>query len=216
MSKNNVPYVSTNFLNRLPYYLKALKSLKAKNNQYVNSQELSLMLGYNKEQVKKDLQIVSSDSGKPKVGRDINTLINDIDTFLGYNNTSDAVIVGIGHLGTAFMNYPGFKDWGLNILAGFDINPELIGTEINGKPIFGMDRLLNLIPRLNAHIAILCVPSSAANEVASLLVKAGIKAIWNYAGEVINVGDDIIVENVNLASSLAVLSHKLKNKLNKQ
>lgn len=153
--------------------------------------------------------------GKPKIGRSIKELISDINDFLGYNNTTDAIIVGIGHLGTAFLNYPGFNDLGLNIVAGFDIDPTLFGRLINGKIIYNMSRLENVVRQTKVRIAILTTPSSASNEVAKKLVKCGIKAIWNFSPMVLDVPEDIIVENVNLASSLAVLSHKL-NKILKE
>ena len=114
------------------------------------------------------------------------------------------------------MKYEGFKEFGLNILAGFDINPQKIDTKINGKPIFAMSKLKNLVGRLNVKIAIITTPSSAAQYVADLLVDAGIQAIWNFAPINLNVNEDIVIENVNLASSLAVISHKLKNKLQEE
>ncbi len=211
--KESQKYISNNFLNRLPYYLKHLTTLKEKGVQFVNARELALDLGYNAEQVKKDLQIVCKGKGKPKIGRSVLELISDINDFLGYNNTTDAIIVGIGHLGTAFLNYPGFADLGLNIVAGFDIDPTLFGRLINNKMIYSMSRLSTVVPRLNVHIAILTTPSSASNVVAQKLVKCGIKAIWNFSPMVLDVPEDIIVENVNLASSLAVLSHKLNKKM---
>lgn len=211
--KDYQKYISVNFLNRLPYYLKHLITLSENGVEFVNARELALDLGYNPEQVKKDLQIVCKGKGKPKIGRSVKELIYDINDFLGYNNTTSAIIVGIGHLGTAFLNYPGFADLGLNLLAGFDIDPTLFGRVINGKMIYNMSRLETVIHKLNVHIAILTTPSSVSNEVAKKLVKCGIKAIWNFSPMVLDVPDDIIVENVNLASSLAVLSHKLNKKL---
>lgn len=213
--KDSQKYISVNFLNRLPYYLKHLTTLEGKGVEFINARELALDLGYSAEQVKKDLQIVCKGKGKPKIGRSIKELISDINDFLGYNNTTDAIIVGIGHLGTAFLNYPGFNDLGLNIVAGFDIDPTLFGRLINGKIIYNMSRLENVVRQTKVRIAILTTPSSASNEVAKKLVKCGIKAIWNFSPMVLDVPEDIIVENVNLASSLAVLSHKL-NKILKE
>lgn len=205
--------VSKNLLSRLPFYLKHLNYLKEQGIEYVNSPEIARNLNLNEEQVKKDLQVVATSSGKPRLGRNVIELIRDINEFLGYSNSTDAVIVGAGHLGTAFLNYQGFNDLGLNILAAFDNDPEKVGTNINGKPVFSISKAENLIPRLGVHIAILTTPSQVGNQVSEILIKSGIKAIWNFSPTILNVPSDIIVENVNLASSLAVLSHKLKRKL---
>lgn len=105
---------------------------------------------------------------------------------------------------------------GLHILAGFDIDPSVVGTTINGKQIFSVNKLSNLVKRLNVKIAILTVPAYAANLVSEQLVKAGIKAIWNFAPTHLDVSNEIVVENVNLASSLAKLSHKLRSTYGKE
>ena len=205
-----VKSVTMKQLGRYPIYLRYLKGAKENGNTNTSAPIIAKALGTSEEQVRKDLQVVASQSGKPKSGRKINDLIDDIETFLGYNDTTDAVLIGVGHLGKAFLNYGGFEDYGLNILVGFDVNPELIDKEINGKKIMSIDKIENLIPRLNTHIAILTVPAGVAQSVVDRLVKVGIKAIWNFVPTLLNVSDDIVVENVNLASSLAILSHKLR------
>ncbi|MEA5061545.1 MAG: redox-sensing transcriptional repressor Rex [Erysipelotrichaceae bacterium] len=208
--------VSMKQLERYPVYLKYLISIKDQGITSISAPMIAKALDCTEEQVRKDLQIVSPDSGKPKSGRDIKTLINDIENFLGYNDVSDAIVVGVGHLGEAFMRYKGFSEFGLNVLAGFDLDETKIGKKVDGKEIFSMDKMSNLISRLKVNIAILTVPSDAANAVSKLLVSSGIKAIWNFAPIHLDVPEDIVVENVNLASSLAVLSHKLNKKILKE
>jgi redox-sensing transcriptional repressor len=102
---------------------------------------------------------------------------------------------------------------GLSILAGFDVDPNKIGTTIGGKEIFALDKLPNLLPRLNAHIVIVTVPAQVAQNVVDIAVESGALAVWNFAPTHINVPDNIVIENVNLASSLAVLSHRLNSEL---
>lgn len=204
--------VSEKTLSRLPFYLKATESLKEDGYEYVSASDLATLLSLNEEQVKKDLQLVCSTSGKPRKGREVNTLIRDIQDYLGYKNNTDAIVVGAGHLGQALLNYKGFIELGINIQAAFDIDKKIVGQAVNGKPVFHVDKIKTLVPKLNARIAIVAVPSEAANEIASKLVEAGIKAIWNFSPVHLNVGNDLIVENVNLASSLAVLSAKLREK----
>lgn len=204
--------VTINQLNRYPVYLRYLKSIRDNGETQTSAPLIAKNLGLNEEQVRKDLQVVATTDGRPKSGRVVKELIKDIETFLGYNDVSDAIIVGVGHLGSALINYKGFADLGLNILAGFDANPSVIGTIINTKKIYSIDKMENLIPRLNVQIAILTVPLEEAQKMAEKLIKIGIKAIWNFAPVHLEVPDEVVVENVNLASSLAVLSHKLKEK----
>lgn len=210
---DNFKPITIRQLGRLPIYLKYLHSLRDEEVKSTSAPLISKALGINEEVVRKDLQVVASTSGKPKSGRDVNSLIKDIEGFLGYNDVSDAVIIGVGHLGQAFLNYHGFEKYGLNILVGFDNDLGIIGNVINGKQIYSIDRMENLIPRLNVHIAILTVPSEVVQDIARRLVECGIKAIWNFAPVHLDVDESkVVVENVNLASSLAVLSHKLKDR----
>lgn len=204
--------VSKRQLERYPVYLKYLILLRDSGQERISSPLIAKALKLNEEQVRKDLQLASKTNGKPKSGRNINELIADIKSFLGFNSTSNAVVIGVGNLGQAFLNYPGFAKYGLDIVAGFDINRAIIGTQINHKHIYDMKDLKDVLPLLNAKIAILVVPSGVAQKAATDLVKAGIQAIWNYAPVSLNVDDSVVVENVNLASSLAILSHKLINK----
>ena len=156
------------------------------------------------------MQIVSNKPGKPKIGRSIDELITDIEEFLGYNEESDAIIIGTGKLGNALLNYSGFPAQGINIVAGFDNDPQKIGKKVNGKMIYDIRNIDFILPKINAKIAIITTPASVAAEVANILVEAGIKAIWNFVPVHLNVNDDVIVENVDLAASLAFLSYKMK------
>ena len=207
---------STNQLHRYPIYLKYLKELEADGQEYISSPVISKALGYSEEQVRKDLQAVSQWSGTPKKGRDVKHLIESLETFLGYRDASTAVVIGAGHLGGALLNYPLFKDIGLTVVAGFDSDSAKVGKPIGDKPVFSMEKLNNLAPRLNAHIAIIAVPASAAQSAASAAVQAGIRGIWNFAPVHLDVPSGVVVEDVNLASSLAVLSHRLNTLLSKE
>lgn len=204
--------VSNRQLERYPVYLNYLLSLREGGVEIVSSPTIAKALNFSDEQVRKDLQLVSQSQGKPKLGRNINELIDDIQTFLGYKVQRRAAIIGVGHLGGALMNYKGFKDFGLNIVCGFDVDTKLIGSFINNKEIFSLYQLSNKIEELNIEIAILSTPSESAQKVADMLTNAGIKAIWNFVPVHLNVKSDIALENINLASSLAILEHKLKIK----
>lgn len=204
---------SKNQLQRYPIYLKYFKQLAEEGVEDISSPKIAKELGYSEEQIRKDLQAVSDEAGRPKKGRNLQQLIDTLESFLGYRDSTTAVVIGTGHLGGALLNYPNFQEMGLSILAGFDVDPSKIGTTIGGKEIFALDKLPNLLPRLNAHIVIVTVPAQVAQNVVDIAVESGALAVWNFAPTHINVPDNIVIENVNLASSLAVLSHRLNSEL---
>lgn len=210
MKKKIVENVSKNQLRRFPVYLSYLKGIKIEGITSISAPNIAQALGFNEVQVRKDIAIVSKTEGKPKSGRDVQNLITDLESFLSYNDVTNAVIVGVGHLGRALLSYKVFTNYGLNILAGFDDNEEVIGKEYNNKKVFPMSKLTNLINRLQVHIGIIAVPEKHAQEVADKLIEAGIMAIWNFAPVHLNVPDNIIVQDENMASSLAILSRRLK------
>ena len=207
---------SKNQLQRYPIYLKYFKQLAELGVEDISSPKIAKELGYSEEQIRKDLQAVSSEAGRPKKGRNIHQLIDTLESFLGYRDSTSAVLIGTGHLGGALLNYPNFEEMGLTIVAGFDVDPNKVGLHVGGKEIFPLDQLPDLLPRFNAHIAIITVPAQAAQSVVDLAVKSGALAFWNFAPTHINVPEGIVVETVNLASSLAVLSHRLNSELSKE
>lgn len=204
--------ISKRQLERFPIYLKYLLTLSDGENENISSPMIAKALGLSEEQVRKDLQVVANKEGKPNRGRNKNELIKDIQNFLGYENIDNAIIIGVGHLGKAFINYSGFKAFGLKIVAGFDIDKNIIGTTINEVKIYSLNDIEKVFDTLGAKIAILTLPSEVAQEVVDRLIKIGIKAIWNFVPTHIDVSEDVVIENVNLASSLAVLSHKFNLK----
>ena len=202
--------VSRNTLQRLPRYLNYLKSLDPCGN--VSSTEIAKALGLNDVQVRKDLSAVSS-GGRPKVGYSVAQLSSDLKEFLGYNAIKGAIIVGVGNLGRALMSYRGFSEYGLSIIAGFDSNPALVGCCVDGKNIYSLNCLVDYCRENGVTIGVIATPAAYAQEVSDLLVSAGIKAIWNFAPAHIYVPDGVLVQNENMACSLALLSKHLNEML---
>ncbi|MDR3317855.1 MAG: redox-sensing transcriptional repressor Rex [Clostridiales bacterium] len=196
---------------RMPGYLRCLRAKREDGVEFISSVTLAACVGLNAVVVKKDLALVSGVAGKPKIGFAVKRLIADVERFLGYDNVTDAVLVGAGQLGRTLLSYEGFKNYGLNIVAAFDVNEELIGTGVNGKRIFGVDKLANLVGRMGVHLGIITTPKEAAQRACDLLVGAGIKAVWNFAPAHIKVPDGVVVRNEDMAASLAVLSNQLRN-----
>lgn len=211
--------ISAQTLKRLPMYLEYLKGEKKRGETTASARSVAEALNLGEVQVRKDLAQVS-DGGKPKVGYVINELIADINEFLGYNNTRDAVLVGAGKLGQALMSYDGFRTYGLNIIAAFDTDPEKVTgnaktaddkqLRVAGKSVMPIEKLSPFVRRMNVRIGIITVPASAAQEVCDLLVSCGVLAIWNFAPAHVTAPEGILVKSENMASSLALLSKHLE------
>jgi redox-sensing transcriptional repressor len=204
--------VSKQTLSRLPQYLSYLESLP-ESVRTISATGIAAALNLNQVQVRKDLASVSS-SGKPKVGYVRRDLIHEIKAFLGYDSADEAVIIGAGKLGRALMGYTGFKDYGLNIMAAFDVSADVIGEDENGRPIMPLEALKETCQRLGVRIGIITVPAPAAQGVCELLIDAGVLAIWNFAPVRLVVPEGILVQNENMASALAILSNHLAEKMN--
>jgi redox-sensing transcriptional repressor len=200
--------VSVATLRRLPAYYHFLLGLRERGRDVVSCSHIGRALQLDPTQVRKDLEATGI-VGRPKIGYDLNELLEAIVTFLGWNNDKDAFLVGVGHLGSALLGYERIGDCGINILAGFDTDPGKIGTQVRGKEVFALDRLIDLADRLNVHLGIITVPASAAQSVADLLVEGGVKAIWNFAPTTLQVPEGIIVQNEDFYSGLAVLSSRI-------
>ena len=206
------PNISKHPLQRLPMYLSYIQGLPEDAPKNISATTIAEALQLNDVQVRKDLASVSS-SGKPKVGYNVKDLIAELEAFLGYNDIDNAVIVGAGSLGKALLNYSGFKAYGLNIIAAFDLCEE--PTEFQGKTVFPIAQLGSFCRKVNVHIGIITVPASSAQEICDLLVESGIRAIWNFAPVHLVVPDGILVQNENMASSLALLSNHLREQMKK-
>jgi redox-sensing transcriptional repressor len=195
-------------IRRLPGYLRFLRTLKARGREVVSCTHIADELTLTSIQVRKDLALTGI-VGKPRVGYDVPELIDAIEEFLGWKNTSDAFLVGAGSLGRALLGYDGFQEAGLNLVAAFDVDTAKIGTQIHGREVLALERMHDLAMRMHVLIGVLTVPAAAAQDVATMMVMAGMRAIWNYTPVKLEVPDNVIVEDVKLTSSLAVLCSRL-------
>lgn len=204
--------ISNQTLQRLPIYLNYLKNLPIEGDTTISATVIAAALGLNDVQVRKDLASVSK-GGRPKVGYVTKELIRDIEHFLGYDDVKSAVIVGVGKLGHALLSYDGFSSYGLNIIAGFDINPKVIGTKVNNKQVFSISKLNDLCTRMKIRLGVIVVPDDKAQAVCDEFTESGILAILNFSDVHLKVPEGVLVENMNIASSLGVLSKHLEEKL---
>lgn len=199
-------------LKRLPHYLEALYSFKKTGLPMVSATKIAEFTDVHMTQVRKDLAFTGV-VGIPKVGHKINELILAIEQCLNWNDVSSCFLVGAGHLGKALMGYSELSKKGLRIIAAFDNNPEMSVTNYLGIQIHPMTKLSNLISRLHVNIGILTVPAEAAQEIADEMVDNGIIAIWNFTPTRLKVPSHIIIENIDMSSSLAVLSRRVAERL---
>jgi len=192
-------------LKRLPSYLSYLQSLPEDGPSHISATCIANALGMGEVQVRKDLAVVSN-AGKPKVGYPRLELIETISRYLCYDNTNDAILVGAGKLGQALLGYSGFEAYGLNILAAFDVQP----AKGQDKPILPMEDMEKFCRENNVHVGIITVPKEHAQQVCDRLIQCGIRAIWNFAPTHLDVPKNTLVQNENMATSLAVLSMHLQ------
>lgn len=195
-------------LKRLPLYLRLLRKMKEAGEEYASGTVVAKELGLDPIVVRKDLAITGA-VGRPRLGFPMDEIISAIEDFLGWSNTSDAILVGVGNLGTALLGYQGFEQHGMRIVAAFDSDPKIIGQQIHGKTILDITKMPELAKRMHVQIGVLTVTASVAQEVADAMVAGGIRAIWNFTPTTLDVPEHVILQREELASSLAVLSHRL-------
>ena len=174
----------------------------------ISSGELSVRMKVTASQIRQDLNNFGG-FGQQGYGYNVKYLYNEIAKILGIDRQHNLIIIGAGNLGQAIANYANFERRGFVIKGMFDVNPRLVGLVVRGIEIRGIDDLENFITNNEVQIAALTIPKSKAAEIADRLVKAGIKAIWNFAHVDLQVPDDVVVENVHLSESLMQLSYRV-------
>lgn len=210
--------ISIETISRLPKYLAFLREYhkKSNNSLYISSAIIAEHFEITPIVVKKDLAKVSTKEGRPRMGFLLPQLIEDIEDCLGYNNVKDAVLVGVGRLGGALLDYDGFRQYGLNIVAGIDRDQAVLGISPGGRRIVSLDNGAEIIKRLKIHLGIIAVPGKSTQEVCDYLIECGIKGIWNFSPTHLKTPDNIVVKNEDMASSLAVLSIQLKETIHRE
>ena len=195
-------------LRRLPWYLSNIKLMKEKGEQYVSSTQISKEINIDASQIAKDLSYVNI-SGRTRVGYNIDALIEVLESFLGFTNMHKAFLFGVGSLGAALLRDSGLHHFGLEIVAAFDVNPELVGKDLNGIPIFHSDDFEAKMKEYDVNIGVLTGPINIAQEITDKMVDGGIKAVWNFTPFRIRVPENIVVQNTSLYAHLAVMFNRL-------
>lgn len=200
--------ISKAVIGRLPRYYRYLGELNEAGVERISSSDLSKKMHVTASQIRQDLNNFGG-FGQQGYGYNVKYLRTEIGKILGLDQSHNMVIIGAGNLGQALANYASFARNGFILKGIFDVNPELKGKVIRGIPIRMMDELETVLQEENIDIAALTIPKTKAVEVSDILVRNGIKAIWNFAHTDLNLPKDVIVESVHLSDSLMKLSYNI-------
>ncbi len=197
-------------LRRLPWYLAYVKLLKNQGESYVSSTQIAKKINVSPTQIAKDLSYVNI-SGKTRVGYEIDQLIDVLEEFLGFRSSHKAVLFGVGSLGAALLSDSGLEQYGLKILAGFDIKDDIVNTKINNIPVYHADEFIERNRKtIKAEIGVLTVPADIAQQTADYLIEGGVRGIWNFTPFRIRVPEDVVLQNTSIYAHLAVMFNRLK------
>ncbi len=195
-------------IRRLPWYLSYVRMLDNMQVEYVSSTQISNELNVQSSQIAKDLSFLNI-RGKTRIGYEVKSLVTVLEDFLGFNRHHNAVVIGTGSLGTALMQDHGLENYGLNIVAGFDVRSEVIGKKIGGVPVYDIDQLADWRQKNDVSIAILTVPVERAQETADLAIASGMTALWNFTPYRIKVSDHVIIANTSIYAHLAIIYNRM-------
>ena len=206
MASTQVPEV---IILRLPLYIRALTQYRTDGTDVVSSQQLGSRLQMTPAQIRKDLSYFGR-FGKQGRGYNVQFLLNELGRILGLDRAWHTCLVGVGRLGRAIVNYPGFAPEGFSIVAAFDSDADQIGTTVGGIPVQPMEELHETIEAKEIAIAIVAVPAAQAPEVIKLLVRERVRGILNYAPIAPHVPSDIVVRNIDPVLSLQSMTYYLQ------
>ncbi|MAT09272.1 MAG: redox-sensing transcriptional repressor Rex [Chloroflexi bacterium] len=193
---------------RLPLYIRALSQMSEEGQTVISSKTLGNRLQITPAQIRKDLSYFGR-FGKQGRGYKVDSLIEELTNILGLNKQWNSCIVGVGRLGKAIINYPGFVPEGFKIISAFDNDPSLIGKTVNEIQILPMDEIKSAVKQNDIKIAILAVPSTVAQNVITELLNTNIKAILNYAPIAPKVPETLVLRNIDPVISLQSMTYYL-------
>lgn len=211
MKEQQRPGIPLPTIKRIPVYVSVLEKWLKEGKETVSTTDFAAALTLKPVQVRKDLAFAGAE-GKPRIGYQTEELLKTLHRFVGWNNLSEAVLVGAGALGTAILGYKGFDRFGLKIKAAFDIDESKCGATVHDKPVYPIRDLKQYVKKNGIIMGILTVSENGAQPAADALVEAGIQGIWNFSPAQIDVPDSIFVQQEDLAAGLAVLAVRIKER----
>lgn len=198
-------------LRRLPWYLAYVEILKTRGERHISSTRIARALNVDSSQIAKDLSFLNL-RGKTRIGYEVTTLAEKLTEALGFRVAHRAYVLGVGSLGSALMSDSGLSNYGLQIVAGFDTDPEVIGRGDLAVPVYHIDDIEEVMAANPADICILTVPAEAAQDAADAAIAAGMKAIWNFTPYRVKVAEDVVMSNTSIYAHLALIYNRLNVK----
>ena len=205
MNANKIPDI---IIGRLPIYLRALQRMAEKGVQTTSSQELGERVGISAAQIRKDISQFG-EFGKQGTGYRISFLIDKLREILKIDRIWDVAVVGAGDVGHALARYQGFVNRGFHVVMVFDNDQAKVGQKIGDYTIMDTSSMIEEIQEAGIQVAMLTVPATAAQEVTDMLVRAGVKAILNYAPITLNVPEGVHVQHTDPVTHLQRMTYYL-------
>ena len=205
--------ISNNVIRRLPKYLRKLDDLSAAGVERISSSELGRQMGLTPSQIRQDFSCFG-EFGQQGYGYSVAALHQEISKILGTDRNFTCVLVGVGHIGHSLISHFNFENFGFRLTAAFDVKSDMIGKSLRGTPVYDMNELRGKLEDLKPDVAVLCIPSFKANEVAPILVDGGVRGIWNFTNVELDIPTDTtVIENIYFSDSLLALGYYLSEHL---
>lgn len=202
--------VSLALIKRLPRYYRFLGDLLDNGITRISSKDLSQKMNVTASQIRQDLNTFGC-FGQQGYGYNVELLLEEIKDILGLNKTYNLVILGAGKIGQALLNYGNFEKRGFNFIGIFDIDEKIVGNNIRGLTVNHIDTLEQFVQQNQVDIVVLAVPGANACDLYKMVVKCGIKAIWNFSNTELKLKEGVVIENVHLTDSLMTLVYRLNS-----
>ena len=209
MKKENI---SDAVIRRLPRYYRQLTDLCNRGVVRISSHSLGQEMNITASQIRQDFSCFG-EFGQQGYGYNVEELRAEISHILGVDNNHHLVMIGVGNLGHALLqNFP-FSHTGFTVDAAFDVSPTVIGTSVNGVPIYSMNDLDSFIREHSVDVVVLTIPQSVAQDIANRLIDLGVRGFWNFTNvELSSPSPDVKFENIHFADSLLTLSYRIANR----
>ena len=209
MKKENI---SDAVIRRLPRYYRQLTDLCNRGVVRISSHSLGQEMNITASQIRQDFSCFG-EFGQQGYGYNVEELRAEIGHILGVDNNHHLVMIGVGNLGHALLqNFP-FSHTGFTVDAAFDVSPTVIGTSVNGVPIYSMNDLDSFIREHSVDVVVLTIPQSVAQDIANRLIDLGVRGFWNFTNvELSSPSPDVTFENIHFADSLLTLSYRIANR----
>lgn len=209
MKKENI---SDAVIRRLPRYYRQLTDLCGRGIVRISSHSLGQEMNITASQIRQDFSCFG-EFGQQGYGYNVEELRSEIGHILGVDNDHHLIMIGVGNLGRALLHNSHFSQAGFTVDAAFDISPAVVGTSVNGIPVYSMQELDSFVQQNHIDVVVLTIPQSVAQDTATHLIELGVRGFWNFTNvELSSPTDDVKFENIHFADSLLTLSYRIANR----